>query len=139
MKVVDALGPLEAGAVAAWRQTRLEWFLVSSYGGLARLAAAQSLLAPDAGAAAMNAAALAIVTVVRPAPLLPEDADRTTPFAAALALAGLEGGLLQQPFLRQLQGFVPALPRTAVEAAADRRTNQLRGLWTEVTAALAER
>lgn len=190
-----ALGPLgPGGTVATWRQTRLGWFLVSAYGALARIAAAQSLLAPGAGAVVMGAAAvqaggiaaavlrasawqpdwwaamqlprwelawlpmaaplpgteadqalaldaaalgLAIVTVVRPAPLLPADADQAAPFAAALALAELEGGRLLQPFLQQLQGFAPGLPRAAVEAAAERRAGQVSGMWGEVIAALA--
>jgi hypothetical protein len=91
-------------------------------------------------ALALDAAALglAIVTVVRPAPLLPAEADRATPFATALALAELEGGRLLQPFLRQLQGFVPALPRALVEAAAERRAGAVRELWNEVIDALAE-
>jgi len=192
-----ALGPLDRdGSVAAWRQTRLGWFLVSAYGGLARLSAAQSLLAPGAGVVVMNAASvqaggiaaavlravawqpdwwvamhlprwefswlpvaapmpgipseqalaldaaalgLAIVTVVRPMPLLPANADRSTPFAAALALAELEGGRLLQPFLQQMKSFVPDLPRAVAEASAERRTNQLRGMWNEVIAALGER
>lgn len=191
------MGPLSPeGLVAPWRQTRLGWFLVSAYGALARIAAAQALLAPGAGAVVMHAASvqaagvaagvlraaawqpdlwaglhlpgwemtwlprpvpstgvpadqafaldlaalgLAIVTVVRPAPLLPADADRMAPFAAALALAEVEGGRLLQPFLRQVQGMVPAVPRDLAEAAVERRRDAVRALWQALVDSLADR
>ncbi len=187
------LGPLEPdGSVAAWRQSRLGSFLVSAYGALARLAAAQALAAPGAAAIALNGAAmqatgivaavmrgtawqpdawvmtsmlgwealwlpsplppaagkaglaldaaatcLAIVTVVRPAPLLPPEADPAAPFAVALALAELEAGRMLQPFLHLLRGMAAEIPPATVEAAAEAKRAKVAEAWQALVASLA--
>lgn len=190
-----ALGPLLAdGSVAAWRQARLGAFLVSAYGGLARLAAVHGAVGAGGGLAlgeaaaqaggivaavlrgtswqpdfwvamnvarwefawlpnglprdgvppglalALDAAALglAIASVVRPAPLLPPQADAAAPFAGALALAELEGGRLQLPFLRLVEEL-PGVPAPARDAAIERRRAGVAALWDEVVAKLADR
>lgn len=189
-----ALGPLLAdGSVATWRQARLGAFLVSAYGGLARLAAVHGAVgagglalgeaAAQAGgivaavlrgttwqpdfwvamnvarwefawlpnglprdgvppglALALDAAALglAIASVVRPAPLLPPQADPAASFAVALALAELEGGRLHQPFLHLVEEL-PGVPSPARDAAIERRRAGVTALWDEVVAKLADR
>ncbi|WP_207540404.1 hypothetical protein [Sabulicella rubraurantiaca] len=80
---------------------------------------------------------LAIVTVVRPAPLLPPDASPDDPFVAALGLVELESGRLLQPNLRLLRQMAEEMPRSVVEEAVEARLASVQRLWNAVLASLA--
>lgn len=75
---------------------------------------------------------LAIVTVARPLPLLPPDADPEQAFGTALGLIELESGRLLQPNLRLLKHMARDTPRSAIEAVVEARRAQVLALWSEL-------
>jgi hypothetical protein len=67
---------------------------------------------------------------IRPAALLPEDADPEDPFVLALRRIEFESGRLMQAQILFLKGPQLLSVRDAVAAAVERRHAQIRELWT---------
>lgn len=78
----------------------------------------------------------ALHTALRPATLLPEHLSASDPFAAALRRIEAEGSRVVQAQLRFLKSPELAPARNAIEAAVDRRHQQLRQLWQGMLAGM---
>ncbi|MBR1132133.1 hypothetical protein [Bradyrhizobium iriomotense] len=110
-----ALGPMAASWEMAWLPAPIE--------GIADHARAQAVQ--------LATLAHAVHAGIRPAALLPTDANANDPFVTALRRIEFESGRLLQAQILFLKG-PDLLPfRDAVSAALDRRHAEVRRLWNE--------
>ncbi|WP_061024766.1 hypothetical protein [Bradyrhizobium sp. CCH5-F6] len=85
---------------------------------------------PLALAAGLATLAHAVHAGIRPAALLPREADANDPFVMALRRIELESGRLLQAQILFLKGPELVPHRDAVSAALEHRHTEIRGLWT---------
>ena len=82
---------------------------------------------------------LAQHAAIRPAALLPADANPLDPFVLALRRIEFESGRLMQAQLRFLKDPALSAGRAVVEPAVERRHAQIKALWEQVAAGLQQR
>jgi hypothetical protein len=87
---------------------------------------------PLAVAAGLATLAHAVHAGIRPAALLPADANPDDPFAMALRRIEFESGRLLQAQILSLKGADLVPFRDAVNAALERRHTQVRELWRDM-------
>jgi hypothetical protein len=87
---------------------------------------------PLAVAAGLATLAHAVHAGIRPAALLPLDANPDDPFAMALRRIEFESGRLLQAQILSLKGADLVPFRDAVNAALERRHTQVRELWRDM-------
>lgn len=110
-----ALGPMAASWEMAWLPAPIE--------GIADHARAQAVQ--------LAILAHAVHAGIRPAALLPTDANADDPFVTALRRIEFESGRLLQAQILFLKGPDLLPIRDAVSAALDRRHAEVRRLWNE--------